>query len=358
MNGRFLRGPITGTARVAQEILSCWDDAIAQDDPRFRGSTVEVLAPPDIRRSLELRAIPTRIRSVVGGGLWELVDLGLLSRTGVLVNFANIAPLAHPKSITYLHDAQVFLFPQSYSAWQRRTHQPLARLAGHGARRVITVSDFSKQMLRRFKLAPADRIAVIHNGADHILRTSPDPSVLERFGLARHGYVLMYGSPFAYKNTQVVYEAFRGMAADAPKLAVVARADARSEIGVPEGLGDQLVLMSGIDDRALRALYENALAFLQPAKTEGFAMTQLEALNCGSPVITSPTGSMPEVLHEGALYADPDSPDQWRAAILGLQHDPALRAAMVAKGQAVSARYTWRQAADALWEQVADVAGG
>ncbi len=352
VNGRFLRGPITGTSRVAEEVLACWDAAMLAGDERFAGVAVEVLCPGNAVRSLPLRAIPVRRRDILGGKLWELVDLGLMARKGTLVNFANVAPLYHPHMLTYLHDAQMFLYPQSYPPGELRTHRPLMRLAGRISRRVITVSEFSSQTLQSFGIAPASRIAVIHNGADHILRVKPDETVLTRFGLRPHGYVLMLGSSFAYKNVEVIYRAMTRMGGSPLKLAVIARADLRKAVGAVQEAGDRLVVVSDVSDADLRALYHHALVFVQPARTEGFAMTQLEALNSGAPVITCALGSMPEVLGDEVVYADADSPDEWAQAILRFEGDPHFRAGMVARGQAMAARYTWKKTADALWQEV------
>ncbi len=358
VNGRFLRGPITGTSRVAEEVLACWDAAMLAGDERFAGMSVEVLCPANAVRSLPLRAIPIHRRDVLGGKFWEPVDLGLMARKGTLVNFANVAPLYHPCMLTYLHDAQMFLYPQSYPRGELRTHRPLMRLAGRLSRRVITVSEFSSRMLQRFGIAPAPRIAVIHNGADHILRVEPDSSVLARFGLQPQNYVLMLGSAFAYKNVEVIYRAFARMGAGPLRLAVIARADLRKAVGAVQDVGDRLVVVSDVSDADLRALYRHALVFVQPARTEGFAMTQLEALNSGAPVITCALGSMPEVLGDDVAYADPDSPEEWARAIQRFESDPRFRAAMVARGQAMAARYTWQRTADALWREVVRVAKG
>ncbi|MET3660357.1 glycosyltransferase family 4 protein [Aquamicrobium ahrensii] len=358
VNGRFLRGPITGTSRVAEEVLACWDAAMLAGDARFSGMSIEVLCPGNAARALPLKAIPIRRRNILGGKFWEPVDLGLMAWKGTLVNFANVAPLYHPRAVTYLHDAQMFLYPQSYPAGELRTHRPLMRLAGRMSRRVVTVSDFSSRMLQRFAIAPASKIAVIHNGADHILRVAPDNSVLARFGLQPHGYVLMLGSAFPYKNVDVIYRAFARMGVSSLKLAVIARADLRKAVGSVQEVGDRLVVVSDVSDADLRALYQHALVFVQPARTEGFAMTQLEALNSGSPVITCALGSMPEVLGGDVVYADADSPDEWAQAILHFERDPRFRSQMVARGQAMAARYTWAGTADALWREVSDVAKG
>jgi glycosyltransferase involved in cell wall biosynthesis len=356
VNGRFLRGPITGTSRVAEEVLKNWDDSIAAGDARFEGYRICVLTPTDAKRKLPLRNIESLAKDVLGGKAWELFDLSVLAWHGTLLNFANISPLYHPSCITYLHDAQVFLEPASYSAKQRLSHRPLSRVAGLISKKVITVSQFSSDTLQRFGVAPAERIVPVHNGADHILRTEPDFSVLEKSGLRQHHYVFMLGSALAYKNTDVIYKAFALLKDKSLKLAVLERSDLRKTLKFPQEVLDRIVTVSNVDDSMLRALYESALVFVQPARTEGFAMTQLEALNSGSPVITTAEGSMPEVLHDSVVYADATSPQAWAEAITRFAEEPDLRGRMLEAGRQVAARYTWKLTADRVWDEVAAVA--
>jgi hypothetical protein len=144
------------------------------------------------------------------------VDLPLAARRGILVNFVNAAPFTHSRSIAYLHDAQAFQFPDSYPLKKRLLHQQLTRMAGRTARRVITISQFSADALVHFGLARRENIAVIHNGADHILRPLADESVLARFHLEPFSYVLMLGSGLPYKNNRIVYQAWKASVSRSP----------------------------------------------------------------------------------------------------------------------------------------------
>ena len=350
VNGRFLRGPITGTTRVAEEILAQWDARLGLDAALRAHLDITVLRPQERMRDLTLKHIPQMDVNWFGGKLWEPVDLLLAARDGILVNFANIAPFLHPRSIVYLHDAQVFLYPHSYPLQERLLHRLFIRLGGRAARRVITISQFSADMLVQFGLARRENIVVIHNGADHILREHQDDEVLARFRLTSRSYVLMFGSGFAYKNNKVVYEAIKRLGPDAPHLAVIGRADERRRLSeiLEDGAGN-VTLVHDISDGALRALYANALVFAAPSRTEGYPITPLEALNCGCPVITTPEGSMPEVLADTVDYAGADDADAWAAAILTHVRQPALRAApSLEAGRALAASKTWAHAAERL----------
>jgi glycosyltransferase involved in cell wall biosynthesis len=356
INGRFLRGPITGTTRVAEEILAVWDARLSADGSLRDRFQMRLLRPARRMRDLQLTHIPQEDVHLVGGKFWELVDLPLAARDGVLVNFANIAPFIHRRGLVYVHDAQIYLYPASYPFKERTLHKLLGWLGAHAARRVITISGFSASMLERYGLAKREKISIIHNGADHILRAPEDPSALNGFGLAPRGYVLMFGSGFAYKNNRIVYEAIRRLGPQAPQLAVIGRADERSAF---EDIIDQnagkVTLVSGLSDGALRALYANALVFVAPSRTEGYPITPLEALNCGCPVITTPEGSMPEVLGDAVDYAGADDAGAWADAIMAYVREPGRRAIALSKGQPVAASKTWARAADALLHEIAQL---
>jgi glycosyltransferase involved in cell wall biosynthesis len=358
VNGRFLRGPITGTARVAEEILSQWDACLAADRELGQRFEIILLRPRQRVRDMLLKHIRQVDVHWLGGKLWELVDLPLAARSGWLLNFANITPFAHPRSIVYLHDAQIFLYPQSYPPRERLLHQLLVRLGGRTARRIITISEFSADMLARYGVADRAKMRVINNGADHILRAPADETVLTRFGLEPRSYVLMFGSGFPYKNTKVVYEAMKLLGHQAPRLAVIGRADERRRLDeIIDSGTSRVTLVHDLSDGALRALYANALVFAAPSRTEGYPITPLEALNCGCPVITTPEGSMPEVLAGAVDYAHADSADDWAKAIMAYMGDADRRAAALARGAPLAASKTWALAAKQLLQEVEDLSG-
>jgi len=107
-----------------------------------------------------------------------------------------------------------------------------------------------------------------------------------------------------------------------------------------------------IDDAQLAALFAAARCMAFPSCTEGFGLPPLEAMRSGCPAIVAPAGALPEVCGSAALYADPHRPDLWVDAITRLGHDTPLRARMIADGHTQAARFTWRQAAERLIEEL------
>jgi glycosyltransferase involved in cell wall biosynthesis len=353
INGRFLRGPITGTSRVAEEILAAWDSQFAADEDLRRRFEILLLRPRRRLREVALQHIVQQDVHWLGGKLWELVDLPLAARHGVLISFANISPFVHPCSIVYIHDAQVFLHPESYPRVERMTHEVLMKLGARAARRVITISDFSASMLIRCGIAAKDKIVVVHNGADHILRHPAETATLARYGLTPSSYVLMFGSGFAYKNNRIVYEAYRRLGSAAPQLAVIGRADERSRFkDILNRDAGNVVLVTDLSDSALRALYTNALVFLAPSRTEGYPITPLEALNCGCPVITTPEGSMPEILGDAVDYVSADDAEGWANKLLTYARDPGYRATALKRCSALAGSKTWARTAERVLQVV------
>ena len=104
------------------------------------------------------------------------------------------------------------------------------------------------------------------------------------------------------------------------------------------------VLQTGyVPDEDLAALYSGALAFVYPSRVEGFGLPPLEAMQCGTPVITSNVSSLPEVVGEDGLLVDPDNLDALCAAMAALHDDPKLRAELSARGLARAKRFSWER---------------
>ncbi|MBX9663162.1 glycosyltransferase family 1 protein [Novosphingobium sp.] len=336
-NGKFRAGGLNGVHRVAARLICEVDDLLASapapDDP-----PCALIVPKGCADGPPLAAIQLIEDDRPASQPWEQLRLPKLAAGGLLVNLANLAPVAHRPKLTMLHDAQFLRADSSYPWRQRMGYRLLTPLMARSSARVLTVSAFSAGELARGGVTGRVEAKVLHNGADHILEARADPAALARLGLAPRSYALMFGSPKAYKNNAVVFSAFAGGALAPLRLVVVGPPRAALEAAGLTPPPDAL-FAGPCDDAVLRALYEGAEALLFPSRTEGFGLPPVEAMLCGCPVIAAPCGAVPEICGDAALYADPDDPAAWRAALSDLP-----RSAFIAAGHARAARYTWARA--------------
>jgi glycosyltransferase involved in cell wall biosynthesis len=351
-NGKFRAGGLNGVHRVATRLIAEVDALLAHapsgGDPPFA-----LIVPQGCAAGLDLAAIDLIEDDEPASQAWEHWRLPKLAAGGLLVNLANLSPIAHRPKVTMLHDAQFLRADSSYPWRQRLGYRLLTPLMARSSTQVLTVSAFSGRELGRGGVIDARSAQVLHNGADHIHEVGADHTVLDRLGIAARGYALLFGSPKAYKNNAVVFEAFADGALSPLRLVIVGPGRAVLEAAGLSPPADA-VFAGPCADAALRALYENAEALLFPSRTEGFGLPPVEAMLCGCPVIAAPCGAVPEICGDAVAYAGPDDAAAWRAALGSLAAGP--RADLVAAGQARAARYTWAKAGQTLFDLLCDLA--
>jgi glycosyltransferase involved in cell wall biosynthesis len=340
LNGRFLAQEVTGVQRFGREIAR----ALAAMGP------LAVLAPPDARDEpgLAVRRVGRR-----HGQAWEQLDLPRHLGGAVLVNPGNTAPLALRRQVVVIHDAAAFEVPGSYG-WRFRTwYRVLHRALAWRGVRIATVSEHARAAIAgHLRLDPA-ALAVVGEGAEHILRAPADAALPERLGLVRP-YVLAVGSLAPHKNLAALGATAAMLAGRGAELVVTGGLDAR--VFAAAGLPQPARLVGRVDDAGLRALYEGAACLVFPSRHEGFGLPALEAMACGCPVVAARAGALAEVCGDAALLADPLDQAGIAAAVARVLDDPALAARLRQAGRARAAGFTWQAAARRL-AAVADAAG-
>ncbi len=275
---------------------------------------------------------------------WEQITLPLTKRKGTLLNLCNIGPVLAGDALTMIHDVQVHISPASYSRgfrwWYHLTQPILARRN----RKILTVSEFSRGEIARTGLCPAERIAVVHNGVDHVLRAEPRNEVIDRLALRGKPFVLGLANTQEHKNIAVLLAAFAQEELAGVQLVLFGGAGRDAFAAAGLALPANVLFAGRVDDGELRALMEHALCLAFPSTTEGFGLPPLEAMLLGCPAIIAPCGALPEVCGDAAVHVGPSDVAGWATAIRNFSDDPDLRGKYSVKGQVHASEFTWARA--------------
>jgi glycosyltransferase involved in cell wall biosynthesis len=350
INGRFLAAAQTGVQRVASNLVRALDYCVGQT-PEDRRREWSLAVPGDVKHPLALNAVKTGRRGALKGQAWEQLELPLEGLRGGLVNLCNMGPLASPSLVTMIHDAQVYLTPESYSrafiAWYRFAQPRLAA----GSRHVLTVSEYSKAQLVRYRVAPEDKILVVPNGVDHMLAVTAEPSIIAKLSLEGRSFVFAFGNLQSHKNLDLLIKAFADPRLADLVLVVVGGVD-RAGIETAFGVSPTLnVMLAGrLSDGEVRALMEAAVCLALPSSTEGFGLPALEAMIVGCPALVAPAGALPEMCGDAASYAPLGDLGAWIGAIDDLAGDAGGREERRRKSIDHASKFKWSRAATAIYK--------
>lgn len=248
----------------------------------------------------------------------------------------------HTLSVT-IHDITHLIDPDfSRTTKSRVFASQMLRLAVRKARRIITVSQYSKQMIVDHLGAKEEKISVIHNSANPIFVPIPADKaraiLREKLGISR-AYFLFVGSPKPHKNLPVLFEALsmlRRKHRDAPQLVIIGK-DGKNESALRK-FAAQLEIESEIrwiefvPDELLRACYVAAEATILPSRQEGFGYPVIESMACGTPVVSSDAASLPEIGGGCTLLFEASNPESCFERLLQVISSNELRAQLRERG--------------------------
>jgi glycosyltransferase involved in cell wall biosynthesis len=346
INGRFLTQVTTGVQRYAAELIRALDRRLGADGALRRSYQFRVITPRGASRALSLEHIPIVEAGRLAGNPWEQLELPMHAGGQLLLNLCNTAPLIGENVVT-IHDASVFVVPKAYSASFRLWYRALIPVLGRLARRVVTLSAFSRAELSRHAGILPEKTDIIPPGGDHILRVPADPGVFARVPAAPQRYILAVGSRSPHKNIESVVKAVSRLGAAALPLVVAGGTNSRI-FGEAAPSGAHYHDAGYVTDGELRALYENAACLVFPSWYEGFGLPPLEAMTCGCPVVVSNRAALPEVGGDAVLYCNPYDPDDIARCIAGILGEPGRRDRLRHEGSARARCFTWEKSAGAL----------
>jgi glycosyltransferase involved in cell wall biosynthesis len=278
-------------------------------------------------------------------------------------------PFAPCPVVATIHDLSFEHIPATFKrrSWMqlRLTVRRTARSAAH----VIATSEYSRRdICQTYGLAPT-RVSVTHAApAPHFRPATADEigRVRQSYGI-RGDYVLAVGSIQPRKNLARLLRAYsdlrsRRVGDKLPSLVIVGkRAWLYEETlrAVEEcGVRSSVIFTGYAPEADLPALYSGALCFAYPSYFEGFGLPPLEAMACGTPVLTGDRTSLPEVVGDAALTADPFDTGALAAALARLVEDASLRASLRERGLRRAASFDWRETARQTLEVYQRATGG
>lgn len=347
-----------GIGRYAVELLKAL--AALPGAPELVLLTTEREDPPGLWGRFEHHALRgcRRLPALMTYGNLALSAAVRRLRLDLVHDPNGIAPFLGPQGgagrIVTLHDAFPYVHPETHNRldnWRYRTMLPAAARRADG---VITVSDCSRRDLAaHLGLDPAS-ISVISSAVSGQMAPVA-PGAARQETLARYGiawpYLLYVGGINGRKNIARLFEAFALVRAARPAMRLVVVGQRQWRTGAIDAayqaLGpDPGVIFTGyVADGDLPALYSAAELFVFPSLYEGFGFPPLEAMSCGTPVVTAGTSSLPEVVGDAALTVDPYDVQAIAAAVLRLLAEDELRATLRRRGSARAALFSWERVA-------------
>lgn len=319
VNGRFLSRRITGVERYGREIL------------RFIGNRCRVertQANGILGHTWEQFVLPRRLHP--GSILWSPANTGPLMVRNQALTIQDLSPLEHPE-----------WFRSSFALWYRLFLPILIRRV----KMIFAPSEYvRRKLIVRFK---REDILAIPSGVNtEIFQPAARQSTYDLPGR----YVLFVGSLEPRKNLPGLLSAWNRIGKEFPDVTlVIAGATGRvfSQVELPPQ--QEQVRFLGHVETELPGLYANAALFVLPSFDEGFGLPVVEAMACGTPVIVSDRGALPDVVCDAGLIVNLSNPDNLSSAMRQCLSNNDLRLSLKEKGLARAKDFSWQRTAESIW---------
>ena len=277
--------------------------------------------------------------------------------------------------VATVHDLLEHMYrAHDHSGLRRSLHFRLTRRVLKGAARLFAVSKFTKSEIEKLFGIRGDRIEVIYNAIDErFLRghaSENDRQFLAERYLVTYPFLLYAGRISPHKNLVRIIEAFSALKAELdkegkfPDLKLIIIGDELSKhpdlrrTVIRSGVQNDVRFMGFVPIEVLRIFYDAAKIFVFPSLYEGFGLPPLEAMAHGTPVVTSNTSSLPEVVGNAAVLVNPENVFEISRALQRVLVDQALRDKLKARGDEQAQKFSWNLAAEQILRVYEEVAGG
>lgn len=244
------------------------------------------------------------------------------------------------KTVVTIHDLIFKIYPKSYPLFDRIIYDSKFRYACNTADKIIAISEQTKKDIIRFYNVPEDKIEVVYQSChEQFFNTiSTSKNELKKYNIPSK-YNLYVGSVNERKNLKTLIHAYKLLHKnDLIPLVIIGKGKIYKqeciELIKHSNLESSFIWVNNLHDvRHLQLTYLNANCFIYPSLYEGFGIPIIEALLCGTPVITSNISSLPEAAGENSLLINPTKPQEIADSLHLLNSNTELRANMIEKGR-------------------------
>jgi glycosyltransferase involved in cell wall biosynthesis len=367
VNARRLEGQPLGVARYIEYLLGHWAGMLG-DDERCVLYVREPLDPDRVPAGpFDTEVLRPKLR----GFMWENVRLPMAARRDdVFFGPSYSLPLAHRgPTVVAIHSVNE-VQERTHEWWYRHTYTRIYRASARKADRVIVPTQSVKQDLQEAYAIDANRIAVVPQGVDDDFRRVEDEAALRRTRAELLGedvpFVVFVGKLSQRRNIPVLIDAFAELHRRRPELPHKLLLFGPNHLDLPiqklareQGVGDRVVQTDGVLERHhdVTRVYSAADAYVSASAYEGFSMTAVEAMACGTPVVGVGRAAFAEVVGGVGRLVDEPSAEGLAGALTDVLTDAALRQRMSVEGVERARDYRWprlaRETLDVIREAAA-----
>ena len=272
---------------------------------------------------------------------WEQIDLLKFLRLNnkpLLLNLSGLGPLFYENQIITIHDLSFYVNKKWFSRTYTWFYSTATPIIAKRAKKIITVSDFSKSEIIKYMQLNSNKIAVVGNAVSKCL-TNKEHSQKPKISI-NGKYVLAVSSVDPRKNLQRLINIFSRDSFKDYTLVLVGNSGKHFN-GRLTNRSQNIVIMGFVSNEELLYLYQNCELFIYPSLYEGFGIPPLEAMSNGCAVIVSRIPSLQEVCGDAALYIDPYDENDIEYMINKIIGNPQLKRDYQIKGRERARMYDW-----------------
>ena len=351
INGIRLVAQRSGVARCIEALLRNFDEL----DHPFTEIRVYTPVALDDHTYLPRGAINIVLPSPCPPAFWEQVTLPRAhGRHGLLLCPSYVIPLFARCPTFLIHHGSYEGYPQAFDWWTINKARAIYSLSAWRATAVSTVSEYSRRDMAHYYRMSAERIHVVPDGVDtRLFRPIHDQAAFSQWRCALFGadvpYITYVGKPTERRNLSALIRAFAELKAmrGLPHKFLIVGADLPGtspfrQVIAELGLERDVVIRGHASHDEMVSVYNAAALFIYPSSYEGFGMPVLEAMACGTPVITLNNTAFPEFAGGVALLLPDARIETLVEGMRQVLEDEPLRLRMAVEGPRRAAAYDWR----------------